>query len=262
MTASNGLLNNKVVVVTGGAGLLGRTFVRAVVLSGGVGVVADLNEDAGVKAMEQLKGELRSENLYFIKVDITSKESINDMIGVMVKRYGKIDAVINSAYPRSRNYGRKLEDVTFDDFCQNVNLHLGGYFLVSQQMALYFKKQGYGNIINLSSIYGVMAPRFEAYEGTKMTMPVEYAAIKSAIIHLTKYMAKYYKGSNIRVNAISPGGVLDGQPEPFLDRYRSFCLNKGMLEGEDLCGTILYLLSDLSSFVNGQNIIVDDGYSL
>ena len=140
--------------------------------------------------------------------------------------------------------------------------HLGGYFLTSQQMAVYFKKQGCGNIINISSIYGVMAPRFEVYEGTKMTMPVEYAAIKSSIIHLTRYMAKFYRNCNIRVNAISPGGVLDGQPQPFLERYGSYCLSKGMLEVDDLGGTVLYLLSDLSSSVNGQNIIVDDGYSL
>jgi NAD(P)-dependent dehydrogenase (short-subunit alcohol dehydrogenase family) len=148
------------------------------------------------------------------------------------------------------------------DFCENVTWHLGGYFLVSQQMAIYFKKQGHGNIINMSSIYGVMAPRFEVYENTAMTMPVEYAAIKAAIIQLTKYMAKYYKGSNIRVNAISPGGVLDKQPEAFLARYKANSLNKGMLDSADLVGTLLYLLSDLSAMVNGQNIVVDDGFSL
>ena len=141
-------------------------------------------------------------------------------------------------------------------------MNLGGYFLTSQQFAAYFEKQGYGNIINLASIYGVIAPRFEIYDNTPMTMPVEYAAIKSGLIHLTKYMAKYFKGKNIRVNTISLGGIEDKQPEPFLKAYKEFCLNKGMLNAKDISGTVLYLLSDLSEFVNGQNIVVDDGFTL
>lgn len=153
-------------------------------------------------------------------------------------------------------------DVEYEDFIQNLSLNLGGYFLTSQCFSKYFKKQSYGNIINISSIYGVVAPKFEVYENTSMTMPVEYAAIKSGLIHLTKYMAKYFKGMNIRVNALSPGGILDKQPESFLEKYKEKCLNKGMLENSDLKGTLVYLLSDMSKYVNGQNIIVDDGFSL
>ena len=93
-------------------------------------------------------------------------------------------------------------------------------------------------------------------------MPVEYAAIKSGLIHLTKYMAKYFKGQNIRVNTISLGGIEDKQPKSFLTAYKDFCLNKGMLNAKDVSGTVLYLLSDLSEFVNGQNIVVDDGFTL
>jgi NAD(P)-dependent dehydrogenase (short-subunit alcohol dehydrogenase family) len=95
-----------------------------------------------------------------------------------------------------------------------------------------------------------------------MTMPVEYAAIKSALIHLTKYMAKYYKGKKIRINSISLGGLLDKQPPAFLESYKAFCLNKGMLDKSDINGTLVYLLSDLSVYVNGQNIVVDDGFTL
>jgi len=127
---------------------------------------------------------------------------------------------------------------------------------------LYFQKQGYGNIINISSIYGVISPKFEIYNNTGMTTPVEYAAIKSGMLHLTKYMAKYFKGKNIRVNAISPGGILDGQPEEFLKKYNKQCLTKGMLDKNDLNGALVFLLSDMSKFVNGQNLIVDDGFVL
>ena len=93
-------------------------------------------------------------------------------------------------------------------------------------------------------------------------MPVEYAAIKSAVIHLTKYMAKFLKGCNIRVNSISPGGILDKQPEEFITAYREQCLNRGMLAAEDISGSLIYLLSDFGKFVNGQNLIVDDGFCL
>jgi len=139
---------------------------------------------------------------------------------------------------------------------------LGGYFLTTQQFAKYFYKQGYGNIINMSSIYGVVPPRFEIYKDTNMTNPIEYAAIKSALLHLTKYFAVYFKGKNIRINAISPGGILDRQPKEFLKAYSDLCLNKGMLDKDDLKGTLIYLLSDMSKYLNGQNIIVDDGFTL
>jgi NAD(P)-dependent dehydrogenase (short-subunit alcohol dehydrogenase family) len=256
------MLKDKVVVITGGAGLIGQEFVKAVVEQHGIAIIADINEAVGTQVKEQLSIDLESSSIEFIRLDITSKESITAMIGVLDSRYGYIDALVNNAYPRNKNYGRHFFDVDFSDFCENLNLNLGGYFLTSQQMAGYFQKQGYGNIVNISSIYGVMAPKFEVYENTLMTMPVEYAAIKSAIIHLTKYMAKYFKGMNIRVNTLSPGGIIDKQPETFLEAYRKQCLNKGMLDKSDMCGTLVYLLSDLSAYVNGQNIVVDDGFSL
>jgi NAD(P)-dependent dehydrogenase (short-subunit alcohol dehydrogenase family) len=95
-----------------------------------------------------------------------------------------------------------------------------------------------------------------------MTMPVEYACIKSGIISLTKYIAKYYKGYNIRANCISPGGIYNNQPEEFVRKYNSYCLNKGMLNKEDINGTLIFLLSDMSKYINGQNIVIDDGFSL
>jgi len=139
---------------------------------------------------------------------------------------------------------------------------LGGYFLVAQQFGLLFREQGEGNIINMGSIYGVMAPRFDIYEGTPMTMPVEYAAIKSAVIHLTQYLAQYFKGNGVRVNCISPGGILDNQPEAFLQKYNAHCSGKGMLDPQDINGSLLFLLPDASKYITGQNLIVDDGFSL
>lgn len=256
------MLKEKVVVITGGAGLIGKEFVKAVVENSGIAIIADINEELGQKVKESLSKELDTSNIDFFRLDITSKNSLNECIIFLDEKYKKIDALVNNAYPRNKNYGRHFFDVEYEDFIQNLGLNLGGYFTASQQFSKYFKSQGHGNIINISSIYGVVAPRFEVYDNTPMTMPVEYAAIKSGLIHLTKYMAKYFKGMNIKVNALSPGGIFDHQPEAFLEKYKEKCLNKGMLDNSDLKGTLVYLLSDMSKYVNGQNIIVDDGFSL
>jgi NAD(P)-dependent dehydrogenase (short-subunit alcohol dehydrogenase family) len=248
MTA-DGMLRGKVLVVTGGAGLLGRTFCRAVAEHGGIPVVADLKEAAPGH------GDFR-------RADINDPASLDGLLDAVQRRYGRIDALVNNAYPRNSAYGRKFEDVTRADFCENVSLHLGGYFLAAQKFARFFRGQGHGNIVNIASVYGYLAPRFEIYDGTPMTMPVEYAVIKAGVLQLTRYLARYLAGQNIRVNAISPGGIDDGQPAAFQEAYRAFCLNKGMLETKDVCGALVFLLSDMSAFVNGQNLIVDDGFSL
>tara|TARA_B100001173_G_C15879595_1_gene500885 strand:- start:139 stop:873 length:735 start_codon:yes stop_codon:yes gene_type:complete len=242
-------LENKVIVVTGGNGLLGKSFVKAINKAGGIPVIADINE----------KSEM---DYAYVKLDITSKKSIIKAIKYIDKKYGHIDGLINNAYPRNKNYGQLFENVDYEDFCDNLNMNLGGYFLTSQQFITYFQKQGYGNVINISSIYGVITPRFEIYNNTEMTTPVEYIAIKSALINLTKYMAKYFKGSNIRFNSVSLGGIFNNQPDSFIQGYNSYCLNKGMLDPKDINGVIIFLLSENSTFINGQNIIVDDGFTL
>ena len=256
------MLTDKVIVVTGGAGLIGQEFIKAIIENNGIAIIADINEEIGTKSKESLSIELNTSNIDFVKLDITSKKSLSECIGYLDNKYGKMDALVNNAYPRNKNYARHFFDVDYDDFVENLGLNLGGYFTTSQQFAKYFKNQGHGNIINISSIYGVIPPKFEVYENTTMTMPVEYAAIKSGLIHLTKYMAKYFKGMNIKVNTLSPGGIFDNQNKIFLEKYKDECLNKGMLDKSDLKGTLVYLLSDMSKYVNGQNIVVDDGFSL
>lgn len=256
------MLKNKVIVVTGGAGLIGKSFVTSIIKNDGIAVIADVDEEIGQSIKEELSKKLDTDNVDFFKTNITSKESINSCIKFIDDKYGRIDAVVNNAYPRNESYGKHFFDVDYLDFIDNISLNLGGYFLVSQQVSSYFKNQGHGNIVNIGSIYGVVPPKFEIYDNTDMTTPVEYAVIKSGLIHLTKYMAKYFKGHGIRVNTLSPGGVFNKQPESFLDKYKEECLSKGMLDSGDLGGTLVYLLSDMSQYVNGQNIIVDDGFCL
>ena len=253
-------LADKVIVVTGGAGLLGREFCAAIATAGAKVVVADLDVAAAEQVVTGIKET--GHHAEAAKFDITDQACIDSAIEQLHADHGRIDAVVNNAYPRNRNYGRKLEEVSYGDFCENTGLHLGGYFLVSQRFSLYFKEQGYGNIVNMSSIYGVIAPRFEVYENTSMTMPVEYSAIKAGVVHLSRYFAQYYKKEGVRCNALSPGGILDKQPDEFLESYKKFCGTKGMLESGDMTGTLLFLLSDDSKYVNGQNLVVDDGFSL
>jgi NAD(P)-dependent dehydrogenase (short-subunit alcohol dehydrogenase family) len=255
------MLDGKLIVIIGGAGTLGRCFARRVAEQGGQAVVADTDAPGAMRVAAEIAAD-HPGRAEAAAVDITDSNSVAALISTLSSRHGHVDAVVNSAYPRNRDYGRMLEDVTYEDFCENLQLHLGGYFLVAQNFGLFFRQQGGGNIVNISSIYGVIAPRFEVYAGTTMTMPVEYAAIKSAIIHLTRYFAQYFKGAGIRVNCVSPGGILEQQPEGFLRAYNAHGNLKGMLDPGDVAGAVLFLLADESRCITGQNLIVDDGWTL
>lgn len=253
------MLANQVVFISGAAGLIGQRFVETCLQEGASVVAADLNEDQ----LNSLESKLSkfSENLHTISLDLTSKEQVQQALKNSIERFGEITALVNTAYPRNSHYGRRFFDVEYDDFCENLSLNVGTTFLISKEFSSYFKDRQQGNIINLGSIYGVMAPDFDIYP-EPMTMPVEYAAIKAAIIHMTKYMAQMLREEGVRVNCISPGGILDAQPESFLTRYNKKCGQQGMLNATHLDSTLLYLLSDNSVAVTGQNIVVDDGFSL
>ena len=262
------MLKDKVVVITGGAGRIGSEFVKSVVENNGIAIIADINEEFANKTIEKISHDLKekiedfSSKILFFNLDISSKGSIQNLIETLNKRFERIDALVNNAYPKSKNYGKKFFEIEMEDFNEFSNLHLGGYFNISQQFIKYFLEQKYGNIINISSIQGIGAPAFETYEGTSMHSPLEYTVVKHGLLGMTKYMAKMFKKNGIRVNAISPGGILDNQPEIFLEQYKKRCGTKGMLDSKDLTGALLYLLGDNSKYVNGQNIVVDDGFSL
>ena len=252
------MLNNQVVLITGGVGLLGSSFSKAIVQNGGKVIIGDILRNKGI----DLQSELGIDNAIFIEVDSTNPASIDEIISSGKKHFGKIDSAIHCAYPRSKQWGTKFEDLEVEGLKDDLFNQLGGAIIFSQRMINFFKQQGYGNLLHISSIQGVTSPKFEHYEGTSMVSPIEYSAIKSGITSITKYLAKYCKGNDIRVNCISPGGILDGQSEIFLKKYNASCSSKGMLDPSDLDGTIVYLLSHMSKHLNGQNIVVDDGWML
>ena len=255
------ILNNKVIVVTGGAGLLGKAFIKEILTHGGIAILTDIKISLADDFISEMKIKY-PDYFYACNMDITNKLSINSLIKDVSKRHSGIDCLVNNAYPKNKNYGKQMEDVSYKDFCENISAHVGGYFLTSQQFGTFFKNHNGGNIINIGSIYGTLAPRFELYKNTEMTTPVEYAAIKASIIQLTKYFAQYFKKDKIRVNSLSPGGILDNQPESFISAYNSFCSEKGMLDPHDVANTLIFLLSDSSKFITGQNLIIDDGFTL
>ena len=252
--------NNSTIIVIGAAGKIGKALVDEFVESGSAVIAADISYEKLQTPFP--KFVLNEKKVIYSQIDICELESILNLISCSNKIFGDIDAVVNVAYPRNNKYGAPVAEVTYGNFCENLNLHLGGYFLVLQQFCKLFQKQGYGSVINFSSIYGSMAPKFEIYDETNMTMPIEYAAIKAGVENISRYFAKLYKKDGVRVNTISPGGILADQPTKFKSAYEMHCGTQGLLASIDLFGTVEYLVSDSSKFMTGQNLIVDDGFSL
>ena len=252
------MLKDKVVMITGAAGRIGACAARGVVAEDGAVMLVDVNS----KGLESLIADFPPERATFCLADAGVSEEADRCIAEAVNRFGQLDAAIHSAYPRSKGWGTVFEDLQPEFLLEDLSKQLGGAILFSQRVLRHFKKMGHGNLIHVSSIQGVAAPKFEHYTGTRMVSPIEYSAIKAGLIAVTRYLAKYHRGNNIRVNCISPGGILDDQPESFLVKYRESCNDKGMLDTDDIVGTLLFLLSDQSRYVTGQNIIIDDGWSL
>ena len=252
------MLKNQTVLVTGGAGKIGSAFCKGIINNGGKVIIGDISREQGMT----LEENIQSNDAVFIEVDTSNIESIKNLIEVGENHFKKIDSAVHCAYPTSSQWGTRFEEIEAESLSKDLFSQLGGAILFSQQIISYFREQGGGHLVHIASIHGISAPKFEHYEGTDMTSPIEYTAIKSGIVAITKYLSKYCKGENIRVNAISPGGILDNQPADFLRRYTESSNSKGMLNSEDIVGTLIFLLSSQSQFINGQNIIVDDGWSL
>ncbi len=252
------MLNSRVVVVSGAAGTIGSAVCDGVVEAGGMVVAADIDDLAGRRLVERLGDSCST----FVRTDVTSPEDLDRLVLMALERFGRLDSAVHAAYPASPSWGARFEDLQPESLALDLFGQLGGAILFSQRMMQQYRIQGHGNLIHLSSIQGIGAPKFEHYVGTEMTSPVEYTAIKAGIIALTRWLAKYHKDMNIRVNCVSPGGIRADQPESFIARYRAACTNKGMLDPSDVVSTVLFLLSEGSSSINGQNIVVDDGWSL
>ena len=246
-------------LVIGAGGLLGSHLVSKILLSGANVFAIDKDLENMKNVLSLLNVDLDSSKLNLGALDITNEADTKNFFNEIEH----IDGAVNCSYPRGNNYGAPFFEVSQKDFNNNVSLHLGSAFVVMRECASYFnRKKNPFSLVNLASIYGSCAPDFSIYDGTDMTTPVEYAAIKSAIIHLNKYVTSFISHSAFRVNSVSPGGLKANQPKKFIDAYKKKTLGHGMISPEDVTGSILFLLSDESSYINGQDFIVDDGFSL
>ncbi|MCE3229928.1 MAG: short-chain dehydrogenase/reductase [Bacteroidetes bacterium] len=244
------MLNNKVVVVTGGKGLLGSAILKELSSHGAICINADIGCEKKISSGE-----------YFC--DITKEESVKELVAEVVKHHNKIDGWINNAYPRTSDWGKlSFSEESMANWQKNVDSHLCGYAICSQVALNQMKTQKSGSLINMSSIYGILGPDFTVYEGTSMNNPSAYSAIKGGIVNLTRYLASYYGKSNVRVNCISPGGIFDNQPSVFVENYnKKTPLNRMGLPG-DIAPSVAFLISDGASYITGQNLVIDGGWSI
>ncbi len=252
------MIDKKVVLITGAAGKLGASFSKEILEKNGSVIMVDIDK----KRLNKLLETLPSERVLGYSCDASNKKELLLVIELAIKKFGKIDAAIHSSYPKSKAWGTSFEDLKIENLSEDLTCHLGGALIFSQTILKFFLKQKYGNLIHISSIQGVSAPKFEHYVGTNMISPIEYSAIKAGVIAITKYLAKYYRDKKIRVNCISPGGIKDNQNEIFIRNYRESCNIKGMLDPQDINGLVLFLISDYSLYITGQNLLFDDGWSL
>jgi NAD(P)-dependent dehydrogenase (short-subunit alcohol dehydrogenase family) len=241
-------LENKIIVVTGGNGLLGSAIITKLKDHGAFVINLDISHKT-------------NEILSNIECDITNKESIDHALAIILNKYNKIDGLVNNAYPRTRDWGNKFEDIKLASWKKNIDWQLNSYFYISQQVAIQMTKQKSGSIINIASIYGVNGPDFTVYEGTSMTMPAGYAAIKGGLVNLTRYMASYFGPHQVRVNSVSPGGIFDNQNSIFVKNYEKKVPLQRMGVPEDIAPSISFLLSDDSKYITGQNLIIDGGWT-
>jgi NAD(P)-dependent dehydrogenase (short-subunit alcohol dehydrogenase family) len=201
-------------------------------------------------------------NIKFIKLNLKNSDKFEKFLVNVKKKYQDIYCLINLIYPKFKTE-KNILSIKKNSFSKSLNTHILIYFTNCQKFIKIFSKaKRQIRIINFSSIYGKIIPKFEIYKNTKMYVPLDYCISKNSIITMTKYLAKYFKRKNIIINALSPGGIFDYQDKKFLKRYNENCLNKGMLDAKDIISGVNFLLDEKNSYYNGQNLVIDDGFIL
>ena len=241
--------DKKYTLVVGSNGRLGKTICNHL-----------LENDKYVFGIDKNKSIFKSQNYSHKVLDITKFKNIQNFFS---NNQFIFDNLIYTVYPFNKKWGKKFEDLEYKSLSENINFQLTSqiYFL-KNFFSFVLKKKFKVKVILISSIQGLGAPKFDHYKGLNMNSPIEYSAIKAATINITKYLAKYYRGYGFNINCISPGGIKDNQNPTFQKRYSNSTFNKGLLNASDILTGIDFLLSRGSQYVNGQNIIIDDGWSI
>jgi NAD(P)-dependent dehydrogenase (short-subunit alcohol dehydrogenase family) len=263
-------LAGRVAVVTGGAGLLGYYHGAILAAAGAQVVLLDLPASDPASRAAQIAA-IDGVECLGLATDVTNEASVADAAGRILAKFGRIDILINNAANNPKVEDAKgltwsrLENLPLDVWEADIRVGLTGAFLCSRVLGAEMAKRKAGVIVNVASDLAVIAPDQRLYrvegvpEEEQPVKPVTYSVVKSALLGLTRYLATYWSGANIRVNAISPGGVSNGQPEVFLSRLRPLIPMERMANRDEYQGAILFLCSDASSYMTGANLVIDGG---
>ena len=263
-------LKNKVVILTGALGLLGKSIAQSLAKEKAIIIMLDIKKNNEIKKVKEYK--LIKNNLYYYKCDVTKIKEIKKIAKIVYNKFRKIDILINAAgitdavEKKTNPEFSKFENFSLKDWSKSININLNSMFLCSQVFGNKMIKQKKSSIINFASTYGMVGPDQKIYmsKNSKHTFfkNPAYPTAKGAVISFSKYLAAYWGKEGVRVNSISPGGVYANQPKEFIERYESQVPLKRMAYPEDIKGIIAYLASDLSEYVTGQNFVIDGGWSV
>jgi NAD(P)-dependent dehydrogenase (short-subunit alcohol dehydrogenase family) len=265
-------LSGRVAVITGGAGLLGEQHATAIAAAGGLPVLVDIHEQRACEKADAL-AETYGVPAFGCAADITKQQEIESLRDRILSRYGRLDILINNAAnnPKMEASGEidfsRLENFPLSQWQADLAVGLTGAFLCSKVLGSHMAANGGGVIVNVASDLALIAPDQRIYrqaglpEHLQPVKPVTYSVVKSALVGLTRYLATYWAAQKVRVNAISPGGVANGQPEDFVQRLTNLIPLGRMAASNEYQGAIVFLCSDASSYMTGANLVVDGGRS-
>lgn len=250
-------MDNKYILVSGGLGRVGLSLVKYLLQCNYKVIIFDLSKTIP----KSLKKYIDAEEIIFKSFNCSDLKEFR--LNLFNLKKLNVISYVNCLYPKSsykKNSFLKLDKKSLDHY---FSINMTDNILMIQEVVNFFiKNKIKGSIINLSSIQGISAPKFDHYKGTSMTSSLEYTLVKHSLTGLSKYLAKYLSQKNIRFNNIVIGGIKNNQDKNFIKNYRKSCLTKGLLDPEDISGSIEFLISERSKYINGQNIVVDDGWSL
>ena len=261
-------LKGKTVVITGACGIIGSRVVQGLLELGANVAALDFDQKKCDSLSQELSSFVNENRLISIVCDVASPESAKQAISTVVKKWGEINVLHNNAATKSADldaFFAAFEDYSLDEWKKIMSVNLDGMMVMAQTVGKQMVKQGKGgSIIQMASIYGIVGPDQRIYEGSfyldrKINTPAIYSASKGGVVALTKYLATYWGDKGIRVNTITPGGVESGQNDTFKTNYSRRVPLGRMAQADEIANAIIFLATDASSYITGQNIIVDGG---